>query len=280
MRTDRSCVRLACALAVFVACCAASSSALAHHTEKEHLTDDTAWTMASDKAWRIGLFKAAVGLGDNVIVGTYTWPWLALTPNAYLKWRFYGGDAWHWAVQLGFFHLNTGNFFPDAKKPPILNVVSASALQSVRLAEHHQLSNSLVLTAVRIKGEVDNINLRGAGDLGLSSLQYVAAYEWRWSRRTAFVLTARYLIAQVADAKARATLNPDEFTTIDVYGNAIDEGDLNYRGALALMPAFAFSWQTFNLELGVSIGNPNIPGVNLMPNARLLIPTLDLYWTF
>lgn len=42
----------------------------------------------------------------------------------------------------------------------------------------------------------------------------------------------------------------------------------------------AWSWQTFNLELGLGYGHFNIPGVNFMINRRTLIPTFDLYWTF
>src|SRR4029079_10112179 len=44
-------------------------TASAYDTEQEHLTDDTAWTRAGDKAWRIGLFKAAVGLRRPVSLG-------------------------------------------------------------------------------------------------------------------------------------------------------------------------------------------------------------------
>jgi len=47
-----------------------------------------------------------------------------------------------------------------------------------------------------------------------------------------------------------------------------------------IVPSFAFSWQTFNLELGLGYGNFNVPGVNFMINRRTLIPTLDMYWTF
>ena len=48
-----------------------SGPASAYHTEEEHLTDDTAWTIAGDKAWRLGLFKAAVGIGDRLTLGSY-----------------------------------------------------------------------------------------------------------------------------------------------------------------------------------------------------------------
>ena len=267
-------------LALLAALATPSRSARAYHTEQEHLTDDTAWTIAGDKAWRIGLFKAAVGIGNRVTLGSYIWPWVGRTPNAYLKWRFYAGDAWHWAAQVGFFRLDTAAFDKKASDPPVFTVASASLLQSVRLGARNQLSNGLVFTAVRATGTVDQDTLRGAGDAGLTNLQYVAAYELRLSRSTAFVLTGRYLIAQVLDANTRFTVHPDEYTTIDVVADARDDSVVNFRGAFSIVPSFAWSWQTFNLELGLGYGNFNVPGVNFMINRRTLIPTFDLYWTF
>src|SRR6185436_10504417 len=95
---------------VLVALFLLSTPARAYHTEEEHLTDDTAWTIAGDKTWRLGLFKFAVGLGDRVTLGTYTLPWFGATPNAYLKWRFYAGDTWNCAAPVGFFRLDTAAF--------------------------------------------------------------------------------------------------------------------------------------------------------------------------
>jgi hypothetical protein len=255
-------------------------TARAYHTEQEHLTDDTAWTLAGDKAWRIGLFKAAVGLGDRVTLGTYIWPWVARTPNAYLKWRFYAGDTFNWAVQGGLFRLDTAAFDQKAPDPPVFTVFSASLLSSLRISADNQLSNGLVFTAVRASGTVDQDTLRGAGDAGLTNIQYVGAYELRLSQRTAFVLTGRYLIAQVLDASTHFTAHPDAYTTVEVVADAQDDSIVNFRGAFSIVPSFAWSWQTFNLELGLGYGNFNIPGVNFMINRRTLIPTFDLYWTF
>lgn len=275
MRTEsRRAGLLALALAL------AARTASAHHTEQEHLTDDTAWTIAGDKAWRIGLFKAAVGLGDRVTLGTYIWPWLGRTPNAYLKWRFYAGDTFNWAVQGGLFRLDTAAFDETTPDPPVFTVLSASLLSSLRISASHQLSNGLVFTAVRVSGTVDQDTLRGAGEAGLTNIQYVGAYELRLSRRTAFVLTGRYLIAQVLDASTRFTAHPDAYTTVEVVADAQDDSLVNFRGAFSIVPSFAWSWQTFNLQLGLGYGNFNIPGVNFMINRRTLIPTFDLYWTF
>jgi hypothetical protein len=267
------------ALALCLALLGWSTPASAHHTEEEHVTDDTAWTLAGDKMWRVGLFKVAVGLGDRVTLGTYTLPWAALATNGYLKWRFYGGDVFNWAVQATYFRLDLANF-SDAKKPPRFGVGSLALLSSLRLGSALQLSNSLVFTAVRARGTIDADTLAGAGQGGLTNLQYVAALEWRWSRTTALVITGRYLMAQVIDARTSFTTQPDEYTTVEVHADADDKSLLNFRRAFSILPAFVWSWDTFNLELGLGYGNPNVPAVNFTFPGRYFIPTLDLYWTF
>jgi hypothetical protein len=269
-----------CCLALLTVLMSSTRTARAYHTEQEHLTDDTAWTIAGHKTWRLGLFKVAVGLGNRVTLGTYIWPWVGATPNAYLKWRFYAGDTWNWAVQAGFFRLDTAAFSPKTTDPPVFSVFSASFLQSLRLSAANHLSNGLVITAVRAKGTVDQDTLNGAGEAGLTNIQYVGAYELRLSKSTALVVTGRYLIAQVLAANTRFTSHPDEFTTIDVVADAQDDSVVNFRGAFSVVPSIAWSWQTFNLELGLGYGHFNIPGVNFMINRRTLLPTLDLYWTF
>ena len=268
------------ALLVALALLGWSSPLAAYHTEQEHVTDDTAWTLAGDKMWGLGLFKAAVGLGDRLTVGTYTLPWLARTPNAYLKWRFYAGDVFNWAVQGAFARLDTASFYPEEASPPVFAVGSLSLLSSLRFSSDLQLSNSLVFTGVRARGSVDSDELAGALQGGISNLQYVGALEWRWSRSTALVITGRYLLAQVLDGRTQFTARPDEYTTVEVYADADEDGLLDFRGAFSIVPAFVWSWATFNLELGLGYGNPNLPAVNFTLPGRYLIPTLDLYWTF
>lgn len=257
-----------------------SAPAGAYHTEEEHITDDTAWTLAGDKMWRLGLFKAAVGLGDRVTFGSYTLPWLARTPNAYLKWRFYSGDVFNWAVQASYARLDTASFSPDAEDPPVFAVGSLSLLASLRFGSALQLSNGLVFTGVRARGTVDTDELAGALRGGLTNVQYVGALEWRWSRTTALVITGRYLMAQVLDGRTQFTARPDEYTTVDVYADADEDRLLNFRRAFSIVPAFVWSFATFNLELGLGYGNPNLPAVNFTLPDRYLIPTLDLFWTF
>jgi hypothetical protein len=279
-RRERSGGVLAARVALVLACCTLSRSAHAYHSADEHLTDDTAWTLEGHKAWRLGLFKAAVGLGDRVTLGSYIWPWLGRTPNAYLKWRFYSSDTWNWAVQGGFFRLDTAAFDKHSENAAVFTVGSFSLLQSITITPHQQLSNGLVWTGVTVRGQVDQDTLRGAGEAGLTNLQYVGAYEYRLSQTTALVLTGRYLIAQVLAGRTRFSVHPDEFTTVDVVADARDDTIVRLKHSFSLVPSLAWSWQHFNLQIGLGYGNFNVPGVNFMVPKRTLVPDFDLYWTF
>lgn len=92
-------------------------------------------------------------------------------------------------------------------------------------------------------------------------------------------LCDRVVILQL-DASTHFTAHPDAYTTVEVVADAQDDSVVNFRGAFSIVPSFAWSWQTFNLELGLGYGNFNVPGVNFMINRRTLIPTFDMYWTF
>jgi hypothetical protein len=56
--------------------------------------------------------------------------------------------------------------------------------------------------------------------------------------------------------------------------------DLNFRRAGSLITSAVFSWATFNLRLGVSVGHYNVPGVNFVLGDTLVAPDFDLYWIF
>jgi hypothetical protein len=244
------------------------------------VTDDTAWTLAGDKAWRLGLFKAAVGLGDRVMLGTYTLVWPVRAANAFLKWRFYEGDTFHWAVQATAFRLDLSRFFPDKEDPGVIAVGSLSVLSSVRLSPALQLSNSLVSTAVRLRGNIDTELWGGFLDGGVSNVTYVGALEWRWSQTTALIVTGRYLMAQILDANGRISGRLDEYTTVEGELEGDTDRVLDFRGAFSILPAFVWSWRTFNLELGIGYGNLYVPALNFTLPARSVIGALDLYWTF
>ncbi|HTV23426.1 MAG TPA: hypothetical protein VMG12_32275 [Polyangiaceae bacterium] len=256
-----------------------SGAAAAYHTDDDHITDDTAWTLKGPKNYRLGLYKASATIADRVVIGTYIWPWLARTASLFAKWRFLSIGPWHWAAEGAVFHLDTSRFDGTGPNAPVFTIGTATLANTLELGDH-QISNNLIGTAVRLKGEIDDDTLGGAGEGGLSNLQYVLAYQYRVSRTLALVVTGRYQIFQVLGGQTSFTSRPDDYTSIEVVAAASDDHIVNFRYALSVVPALAWSWENFNLRVGLGYGNFNIPGINFMLEQRTLIPELDLYFTF
>jgi hypothetical protein len=257
-----------------------SGVASAYHTEDEHITDDTAWTLKGPKNWRLGLYKASVTIADRVVIGTYLWPWLARTPSAFAKLRFLSLGPWQAATEAGFFRLDTQSFDGTGRDPPVFTVGTLALVNSVEINRQHQISTKLIGTAVRVTGQLADDTFRGDGSAALTNLQFLLAYEWRLTRSLAFVVTGRYQLRQVLAGETRFIATPDDYTRVDVALAASDEHAVNYSYAFSIVPALAMSWETFNLRLGIGYGNFNVPGVNFMIERRTPIPELDLYWTF
>lgn len=269
--------RLAAAAALLVLGWSRASSA--YHSDDDHITDDTAWTLKGKKNYRLGLYKASATVADRVVLGTYLWPWLARTASLFAKWRFLSLGPTQWAAEAGFFRLDTAAFDNTGPNAPVFTVGTAAFINSLELGDH-QLSNNLVGTVVNLKGDIDADTLGGVAEGGLSNLQYVLAYQYRASRALALVVTGRYQIFQVLGGQASFTSQPDDYTSIEVVGAASDDRIVNFRYAFSVVPALAWSWENFNLRLGLGYGNFNVPGINFMTKERLVIPELDLYWTF
>jgi hypothetical protein len=257
-----------------------SSVASAWHAEDEHITDDTAWTQEGDKDFRVGLYEASLTIADRVTLGTYILPWFARAPSAFVKLRFLSLGPTEWAARGSVFRLDAETFYRGGPTVPVFTVGTANLVTSLALGPRHQLSNGFVATVIRANGQIEDDTLRGAGEATLTSLHYVVAYEHRISRALALVVTGRYLVLQVIAGGTSFTARPDAYTSIEVSAAASDEHSLNYRFAFSVVPALAWSWQSFNLRFGCGYGNYNIPAINFMIAERTLIPELNLYWTF
>jgi hypothetical protein len=269
-----------CALLSAALLLARSSVAAAYHTEDEHVTDDTAWTLKGPKNWRLGLYKASFTVADRFAVGTYIAPWVTGNPNLFAKLRFLSLGPWQWALQAGFIRVDTQFLIRGGPDAPIFTVGTLGLMNSVEFSQHHQLSTGLIGTVVRVSGRLDDDTLRGNGSAALTNMQLMMAYEWRLSRTLALIVTGRYQLLQVLAGETRFTANPDEYTSVDVVLAASDDHVVNFRNAFSVAPALAWSWEYFNLRLGVGYGNYNVPGVNFMIKQRVLFPEFDLYWTF
>lgn len=260
------------------ACAAAlavwTSPASAWHTDKERLGYGSAYTLGK-RTWALGPFSAQYGLFERFDVGTYVLPWVVKVSNAGVKWRFPVSDSIDVAPQLYAFRLDVQKLNPDAP-PMAFAVVPFEVTGSWRMSEANTLSLSAAYTWIHLKGAFDQEALKGAA--AVSNLQLVSTWEYRWTRVTALLLRLRYLVHQwQPTASASYVLHPDDYTTVEVYGD-VQLDALDVRNAWSLIPGVAWSWETFNLRVGLGYGNYNVPGVNFVLPKKTLCPELDMFW--
>ena len=260
------------------ACCAAvvawSKPAAAYHTEKDRLTYGSAYTLGKDTI-ALGLYTAQYGAFRHFDLGTYILPWFLRVANFGVKWQIPVTDTIDIAPQLYSFRLDVQKLNPDS--PPLVIVaVPFDVTGSWRINDKHTLSLSAVYTWNHLEGTFDQEALKGAA--AVSNFQLVSTWEFRWTKVTALLLRLRYLAYQwQPTASASYVLHPDEYTTVEVYGDARFDA-LDVRNAWSLIPGVAWSWETFNLRVGLGYGNYNVPGVNFVLPRKTLCPELDLFW--
>jgi hypothetical protein len=271
-------------LVLIAVCCAAqlawSKPACAYHSKEERLTEDTAYTLQKRRL-RLGLFKIQYGIWDPFMVGTYTAPWIVALANFHFKWRYLNSEHWAAALQVGFGRLDVSKLeaFEDEPGDAIINVGTFEPSVSYRFNDRYTLSATVPYSRISAVGTINTDALKGALDGAVDNLQLTTTFEWRWTRVTALVVHARYLLFQRAYGDGNATLYPDEFTRVDVSADA-ETGDLNFKYAWSVVPSLAFSWKHFNLRIGLGYGNWSIPPVNFVLPEKTVIPDLDVYWVF
>lgn len=275
-RAKRRDVRLVTAGLAVVACallCALASPAHARHTDKERITDQTAYTFGKNQI-QLGLWQAGYGILDNLDVFSYTLPWLLQTANIHTKYRFYDTGKWSFSGRVGVFRLDFQDFSPDAP-PATFTIIPFHLGASYQASSAWTFSAETVYTSNRLEGQVDVGDLRGSA--AVTNLQLTATAEWRWSETFAIVTHARALAFQDTNAAANFVYQPDDYTTVEVYG-AAETDLLDVQGAWSIVPSAFWSWDTFNLRAGLGYGNFNIPGFNIVFIQRSVIPEFDMFW--
>lgn len=259
----------------------ASAHVRAWHDDRQRITDDTAYTLQRHDV-RLGIWKLQYGIWDPFTAGTYLWPWLGRVPNIHAKWRYWFDDPWALSFQFGGFWMNTKSFKNEVDKnagDATIAVLPIELNASYRFNEAWTLSGGLAYTEVRLRGELHSDDFDGVAQGAVDNLQLTCTLEWRLSRVTALTLHSRYLILQRIGAGGDAVLHPDDFTIIEVHGGASSDA-LDFKSAYSVTAAAVFSWQTFNLRLGLGYGNYNVPAVNFVLPRKIVYPDLDLYWIF
>jgi hypothetical protein len=270
----------AAALALALALGALASPAFAYHDEQQHITEDTAYTLRHGDV-RLGLWKLEYAPWEPFYFGSYQWPWLLSISNLHMKWRLWHDEDWAFAWGTGFYHFDTKNLKRvdhDTGNAQI-DVAPLELTASYRFSPKYGLSLSSLFTSVRLKGQLTREALKGAGNGAVNNYQLVSAFEWRYTRVTAFVATARYLVFQRVTANADVELHPDAYTTVAIHYSGQSDA-VDFRGAGSLELSAVMSWQTFNLRLGYGYGNYNVPGVNFVIGRKTFFPDFDMFWVF
>ncbi len=252
----------------------------AYHDEKQRITDRTAYTMPQP-SFRIGIFRTDFGIFDPLTVRTYFLPWLVRMPNVMLKWRFYGKDPWAFAIDTGFYALNTKHLEQldeDAAAARII-ALPIELISTYRFSERHNLSGSALYTAVNVEGTVRGDDFDGAGKGALENAQLIATYQFTLDRVAALQLTGRMVVFQRFEATADVTYEPDEYTTVEVFGGTSGETD-DLVGKGSIQADIVFSWKRTNLRLGLGYGHYTIPGINFVLPRSSVYPSFDLHWIF
>ena len=260
---------------------AVAREARAYHTDDERLTDHTAYTLRA-RDLRLGLFKGQYGIWDPFLVGTYNLPWLVRMANLHLKWRYLNDEHWAAAVQAGSYRLDVSKLeaFEDSPGDAVITAGTFEPSVSYRFDDRFTLqASTLPYTAVRAEGSLNTQAFDGALTAAVDNLQLTTTFEWRLTRVTALLLHSRYLIFQRAFGDGRATLHPDEYTTVEIEVDAQSTA-LDFKGAWSVVPTVAFSWGTFNLQLGLGYGNWSIAPLNFVLPKKTLIPDLEVFWVF
>lgn len=257
-----------------IACLTCSGQAFAYHDDKQRITNGTAYTLGDDYRWKIGLWEAKFAIFSRLDVSIYPLPWLFMVSNLGLKYEYRLSDAVSFGTKLHAFRLDVQKL-NEKIEPVKIEAIPAELNASFRWGD---FTNSLqmIFSYIHVQGSMEEDALRGAA--AISNLQFVDSFEYRWTRVTALWLRVRYLAYQwQPSASARYVLHPDDYTTVEVHGAAeVDMFDVSH--AYSIVPGVQFSWESYNLRLGLGYGNYNLGPVNFVVPQKTLVPEFDMFW--
>ncbi|MCB9554219.1 MAG: hypothetical protein H6705_20510 [Myxococcales bacterium] len=251
--------------------------AAAWHDRDAPVTDYSAETLRNDE-WRIYLGTLVeYGLTDDWEIGTTTGLDLVTFFNVTSKYTVWRGDTFAFAASAGLYTISPSVFGgPDVQ----LWLVPVSLYGSWRepagdYSAHLALNYTNLTTAG--SGSVESVEIDGV--LEGVTINLVPTFEWRRSRSFAWVFQSTISLLQAGRAGGDSTFESDDGRTrLDVYG----EGTVR-TGAFAFgnVSASAYwSWESFNLRLGLGYGHVELPLVGLLFDQVLVQPEFNMYWRF
>ena len=255
----------------------APTSAWAFNTKASPITDGSAYQLNQNE-WRLGLFQLDYGVTDWLEVGTIHLLWLARVSNLSTKWRIYETGKHRFTTELAYFQVSAKDY--DDTNPDIVFYAIPWTVTWSRRGTNDTMSLNVLVTQTGLRGEsssTSDVELGGAAVATSGIVRPV--YEYRMSAVTALLFEANLSLFQLIQGDAQSTVELDERTTLDLFGNANAEftGDFLANASAS----FFWSWSSFNLKLGLGYGHLSLPVANFfIPNRRMFIPTFNMFWRF
>jgi len=264
---------------------ASSTATDAYWTEpnRERITEDTAYLLPQGE-FSIGILRAEFGIFDQLMVGTYTSPWLVSLAiqqwiaNVYAKAGFRVGE---FAVsgEVTFFLMRIKDLtIPGIVDHGNMNADTLPLSLAGSYAPLDWFTASLTGTYVQVfAGSNTTVRSTQFGTVGANNnLTLTGRFEFRLTRVTQLMLTAQYL-PWSSPAVVESKASPTPTSTLNINAT-VDTSAL--QNAWAIVPGIAFSWSAINFRVGAGYGNFFIPGVGLVTTDQGFVPELDFYVRF
>ena len=244
--------------------------------------NNTAYTLP---AWELslGLWRAQVGVLDEVLLGTYvptwfTYPFLQTTvPTGFVKVRdwFHADVAVSLRAGFVFFSGDTlaQKLLDDANVQAGMAVFPIGVATSWRANRWFSQSLEASYVFAAAGGESDG-RAKLEGGMATENVTLTSLSEWRVSRVVALTLLGRFL-AYRGNARLEGTIEEDgSEIEVDVGGR------FENTVAFSVVPGVSLSFEYVNLELGIGYGNWWLPIVEMPLPGRTLVPEFDIYVRF
>jgi hypothetical protein len=258
-----------------------SADAHAYHSDRKRVVTGTAFTLHQNE-WQLGPFRADYGAMEQLQIGTYVMPLIALIPNLQLKLLIFRNDRWAVSLRPGMYYADLSlprRFYGLGPEDTTIKLwlFPIEGYVSAVIKKRFVLTFSGVYTAVTGSGSYDPEDFDGTA--AASNAQVGLGLQWNINRITALIFQGRYVVFQDAAGAGTVTVHVDDATSADVKAS----GTANFADATngwSLSASAFFSWATFNLRVGGGYGNYNVPGMNLVVPVRHPFPVFDAFWRF
>ena len=225
----------------------------------------------------LGIWRFDVGATDNFTLGTLPLFWIARLKNLEVKYRVYSWDESSIALSAGALWVNAQDW--DKSKPDATFYMIPLQLAYTRRMDLADLLHvALSYTATGIKGSFGDEDTALNGVAVVDTLVLNPTWERRISESFSILLDANMLLAERARANPAVTTKLGDYDSVDMHVSGKADLKAGFKGNVV---ASAFwSWDTFNLRVGLGYGHLEAPVAHIFADKPSLVPDFDFYWRF